>query len=332
MIYLDKLRGLMKTNIIHYDETQSAWWDAFVEGADNGTMFHLRRFLGYHPPERFKDNSLIFEQKGKPVAIMPAIDISIDKEKILYSHRGASYGGIVYADLGIERAFALIEQLKSYASENGFNRIVVTTPPIVYQKTYSNYIDFAMLQNGFRYVKREISSVVKLPGIDTDPLTLFKSEARTATRKSVKTGVDIRRTDDYEAYYQILSQNLMLRHNVRPTHTLAELKSLVDLFPERIHLWGAYLNGKMIAGVVNFLVTPHVALAFYISDDKAYQEYRSVNQLFYEIFKWCSDNSYQYYDFGIFTVNMNPNWGLGKFKESFGARGLFRDTFECLIQ
>jgi len=29
----------------------------------------------------------------------------------------------------------------------------------------------------------------------------------------------------------------------------------------------------------------------------------------------------------LFTVNMDPNWGLGKFKESFGARGILRDTW-----
>ncbi len=36
---------------------------------------------------------------------------------------------------------------------------------------------------------------------------------------------------------------------------------------------------------------------------------------------------FKYLDFGIFTVNMEPNWGLGRFKENFGARGIFRDTF-----
>ena len=33
-------------------------------------------------------------------------------------------------------------------------------------------------------------------------------------------------------------------------------------------------------------------------------------------------------DFGIFTVNGEPNMGLGRFKENFGASGIFRDTIE----
>ena len=34
----------------------------------------------------------------------------------------------------------------------------------------------------------------------------------------------------------------------------------------------------------------------------------------------------QIVDFGIFTVNEHPNMGLARFKENFGASGVFRDT------
>ena len=39
-------------------------------------------------------------------------------------------------------------------------------------------------------------------------------------------------------------------------------------------------------------------------------------------------NDLYIYDFGIFTVNGEPNMGLGRFKENFGASGIFRDTIE----
>jgi lipid II:glycine glycyltransferase (peptidoglycan interpeptide bridge formation enzyme) len=68
-------------------------------------------------------------------------------------------------------------------------------------------------------------------------------------------------------------------------------------------------------------------LAFYISHDETYQHYRPVNLLFYEIMQRYAYEGFKYLDFGIFTVLMEPNWGLGRFKENFGARGVFRDTF-----
>ena len=321
----------MKLTITRFTEQDADWWDDYVWQADNGTIFHTRRFLSYHPEGRFTDHSLIFKQKNSVKAVFPAVELQMDKDRVLYSHRGSSYGGFVYRDAGIRDAFDMVEALKDYAKQQGFSRLLITLPPIVYMTRYSNYVDFALLKNGFRYLKREISSVLQLPESVDHILPMFKAEARTATRKSIKQGVQVRRSDDYAAYYRILKKNLMLRHNVTPTHSLEELERLAALFPEHIHLWGAFLDERMIAGVVNFICSNDTVLAFYISDDKTYQQYRSVNNLFYHIFQWAVENRFKFFDFGIFTVNEDPNWGLGKFKESFGARGLFRDTFELLL-
>jgi CelD/BcsL family acetyltransferase involved in cellulose biosynthesis len=120
-----------------------------------------------------------------------------------------------------------------------------------------------------------------------------------------------------------------MRHGVSPTHSLDELLRLKEKFPDSIRLWGAFLDEKLIAGVCNFSANAKVVLAFYISHDEDYQEYRPVNTLFYEIMKQSSREGFDYLDFGIFTVNMEPNWGLARFKENFGSRGIFRDTFYC---
>ena len=158
-------------------------------------------------------------------------------------------------------------------------------------------------------------------------LKTYKPEARTAVKKAIKTGVKISECDLFEEYYQILRKNLKLRHNVNPTHTLVELLKIKKLFPKEIRLWGAFLEGKLIAGVCNFSANSKVVLAFYISHNEEYQENRAVNLLFYEIMKKYKEEGYKFLDFGIFTVDMEPNWGLARFKENFGARGIFRDTY-----
>ena len=35
-------------------------WDRFVKNANNGTIIHLRKFLSYHPNDRFIDHSIEF--------------------------------------------------------------------------------------------------------------------------------------------------------------------------------------------------------------------------------------------------------------------------------
>jgi hypothetical protein len=315
-------------DVISYEKKYLDEWEDFVRSSNNGTIFHTRKFLSYHPAERFKDNSLIFKSKNKITALLTAANVRKDDLKTLISHQGASYGGFVYKDnLSLRLAFDLTEALLDYSSSEGFQRIVITHSPFVYQKRYNNYIDFAFMRNGFNYLKREVSSIVSLDVGEDDVLSLFKSEARTAVRKSEKMGVVIRESNDFEDYYKILKNNLAMRHNVKPAHTLDEILKLKKLFPDEIRLVGAYVKNKLIAGVINFYCNQKVVLVFYISHDQQYQQYRAVNFLFYTIIKDAVKWGFSYLDFGLFTVNMEPNWGLGKFKENFGARGILRDTF-----
>jgi hypothetical protein len=307
-------------------------WDNFVSSANNGTLFHTRRFLNYHHEGRFNDHSLEFFKKGKLVGVFPAAIIETENSRILVSHPGASVGSfVVPEDLTFADALEMVEQLIEYSKSENFNGIKLTQPPTIYSKRLSHYIDFALQKNGFMYVKREISSILFLEKSIDENLTKFKSTHRTAVRKAEKSGVIVKQTDDFASFYEILEKNLSIRHDVKPTHSLDELLHLKEIFPQKINLFGAYIEGKMVAGVVNFIATENVVLAFYISHDEAFQEVRPTNLLFYEIFEWAIQKKFSVFDFGIFTVNEKPNFGLARFKENFGASGQFRDTLEIKL-
>jgi lipid II:glycine glycyltransferase (peptidoglycan interpeptide bridge formation enzyme) len=305
-----------------------AEWDQFVNESDNGTIFHTRRFLSYHPKDRFKDASLVITKNENIQSLYPAVVVEREGKKVFSSHGGASYGSFVYqSNLNFKEAFDMVEGMMAYAKELKCDRIQLTPPPMIYQTKYSNYIDFALVKNGFQYLKRDVSSVVQLDTPKDELLSTYRQEARTAIKKAQKSGVEIVECDKFAEYYEILKKNLKMRHGVNPTHTLEELLKVKALFPSKVRLWGAFLKDKLIAGVCNFSANPEVVLAFYISHNEEYQEYRAVNLLFYEIMKRYQDEGYRFLDSGIFTVNMDPNWGLARFKENFGARGIFRDTF-----
>ncbi len=318
----------MPITVQPYQNDNKKQWDQFVWNANNGTMFQTRQFLNYHPPERFEDHSLLFKDNNKLLAVFPAILYKESGKTILISHRGSSYGGFVYHEnLSVQSAFDLVESLILYCKSQKFDRIEMTMPPLIYHIRPTHYVDFALYKHGFQYKKREISSVIPLDFPEEEILSYFKPEARTAYRRSQKLGVEVHAVDSFDEFYPILKHNLSLRHNVTPTHTLDELNKLKSLFPERIVQMGAFVDGQMAAGVTNFYCNERVVLAFYISHDDSFQKYRPVNSLFYEIIRQSIQAGYKFLDYGIFTVNEEPNWGLGKFKESFGARGVFRDSF-----
>lgn len=319
-------------SVVRYQENDAPNWDAFVGSANNGTIFHTRRFLNYHPEGRFQDYSLSFFKGGSRLALFPAVLYETDGKRILWSHRGASYGGIVVKDtLSLREAFDLVHALVAHTREKQIDAIDVTAPPQIYLRRPSNYIDFAMYQSGFQFRKREVSSVIPLDFGRDAILQTFNEGSRRAVRRGFKLDVVVQESDDYERFYQILKKNLRLRHNVSPTHTLEELLLIKSLFPDRIKLFGAFHNQVMVAGVVMFICNPRVVLAFYISHDDSLQQFRGVNVLFHDIVAWGIAEGYRFLDFGIFTVNENPNWGLAKFKESFGAQGIFRDSLRLTL-
>ena len=315
-----------------YIKEQSDLWEKFVKKANNGTLFHTRRFLSYHPSGRFIDHSLIIYKKDKPYILFPAAEREIEGNSFLVSHPGTSYGSfVVPAELPFVDSYKIVESLINYARAQKFRGIRLTPPPTIYNRRLSNYVDFSLLQHGFRYLKREISSILFLENTIEQNLDKFKPSHKRAVRKAIKAGIIVQESEKYDEFYNILQNNLKIRHNVIPTHTLEELLKLKVLFPDKIKLFGAFLQDKMIAGVVIFTCTKDVALAFYISHDEKYQETRALNLLFYSIFDWAIKNEFKVFDFGIFTVNEEPNFGLARFKENFGASGMFRDTFEKIL-
>tara|TARA_B100002052_G_scaffold234126_1_gene217262 strand:- start:2068 stop:3033 length:966 start_codon:yes stop_codon:yes gene_type:complete len=307
-------------------------WDSFVKNANNGTLFHLRRFLSYHPEDRFIDHSIEFYKKNTLFCVFPAAELNINGKNLLVSHPGSTVGSFVVPEsVSISDSLELVQILIDYTKKNKLGGVRLTIPPIFYQNRASNYIDYALLRNGFKYLKREVTSALFIEHDVKVNLSKFKPSHARAVRKSKETGIEIKVSKDVKSFYAILKENLKIRHGVSPTHTIQELYDLINFFPNSINIFGAFYKGEMIAGVLNFIIRDDVALAFYISHKKEFQELRPLNLLFYSIFEWCVKEKIKVYDFGIFTVDGEPNMGLGRFKENFGSSGIFRDTFQIIF-
>ena len=272
-----------KIDVYRFDERDSDEWDEFVDRSCNGTMFHTRRFLSYHPHDRFQDHSLYFQKKEKRHAIFPAASVNEKNGDILHSHPGATIGSLVTNASSLKESFDLVTALVKYAQDEKFSGIKITLPPNCYSGTTSNYMEFALLKIGFTYLKREVSSVILFPGTIEETVKGFKPSHRQAVRKAEKEGVQIRQSTNFEIFYRILENNLSKRHGVSPTHSLKELELIKAIFPNKIILHGAFIEDKMIAGVVSFLLNKRIQLAFYISHNENFQEKRALNLLFYTI-------------------------------------------------
>lgn len=321
--------------IIEYNKKLNLEWDEFVDRSKNGTVFHTRRFLQYHPPGKFKDASLIFKHKKSIMSVFPAAIVSDCEKRILKSHPGASYGGPVLADkVVLKVVIDVVDEIIEYARDMNIDYVEMRVPPRVFQKYPSEELDYVLAYKGFDVTAVELSSAAPLSfKTDSDIAKRFRSDTLRSTNKARKLGVSIGETNDWESYWPLLYKNLMERHKTTPTHSLNELKTLVKLLPDKIRLFAAYYDGKMIAGTVVFVCNSVACHTFYIAQDYNYQNIRPINLLFYELLHTLKEEGFYYLNFGISTeaggTIINP--GLFRFKEGFGGCGVVRRYYSRRI-
>ena len=72
----------MGITVRKYKQSELEAWDNFVKLSNNGTLFHSRKFLNYHPKDRFLDNSLIFQTNGNIISVLPAAIRKLKSKKV----------------------------------------------------------------------------------------------------------------------------------------------------------------------------------------------------------------------------------------------------------
>ena len=300
-------------NIIKYTPSHQNIWDEFVKNSKNGNIFHTRKFLNYHK-ERFIDHSIVIYKKNKLIALFGAIEF---EDKIV-SHRGSTYGGLIVRKENKSNDTLMIwEEIIKY-----YNKIIEFRKcEYIFDKYPSKEVEFIAKKLGFKEVAEELSTC-----LDLEYIKLSERRKRAITKcKNLKIVFD---DLEYETYYKILSKNLE-KFNSTPTHTLEEMKTLKELFPNEYKLVTIYLDNKMIAGVWLVLATPFTAHTFYIAQDYEYSENQPLSCIVKEMIEYLQEKNYRYLNFGISTEDGGKviNKGLFEFKESFGGFGVSRFYF-----
>jgi len=144
-----------------------------------------------------------------------------------------------------------------------------------------------------------------------------------------KNGLIIKEELNFELFWnEILIPNLDKKHQVRPVHSVDEIKLLYSRFPENIRHFNVYHDGKIVAGTTVF-ITDKVAHPQYISGNAQKNELGSLDYLYHhlitEIFK-----DKIVFDFGISNEEQGTkiNEGLLFWKESFGAKTVTQGFYE----
>ncbi len=295
-------------------------WNDFVRASRNGTFLFDRDYMDYHA-DRFSDHSLLAcDDGGRLLALLPAHGAG---EKLV-SHGGLTYGGFIVDDRMTASAMLDIFAAASEAMRrDGFSKLVYKSIPHIYHRAPAEEDLYALFRAGARVTRRDHLAVID----GRAPLARQERRERSA-RKAAKLGLTVRETQDFAAYWPILSANLESKYGVRPVHTLDEILLLHSRFPQRIRLFAAYDGEAMRAGVVVY-VSDVVCHAQYIGASEEGREQGALDAVFDHLIGAFAGVT-RYFDFGTSTERNGTvlNTGLAEFKEGFGARTVVHDHYE----
>ena len=305
-------------DIKRYTPAHQAEWDQFVHGSKNGTFLFFRDYMEYHA-DRFPDFSLLFWQKGKLAALLPA---SLSGST-LSSHGGLTYGGLLLLpQTKMKTVLAVFEALLEHLQRKGIEKVVYKAIPHIYHQAPAEEDLYVLFRLGARLFRRDVSSIIDF----SNPVP-FSRNRQYALRQPLSAEITIRPSTDFARFMELERQVLEQKYSLRPTHSTEEMEALARLFPHHIKLFAAYSSGEMVAGTIVY-ETAQVAHTQYIAVadpgrngaselllDRVMQEYR---------------NRKRYFSFGISTEQngRHLNEGLLQFKESFGARAVGHDFYE----
>ena len=295
-------------------------WNQFVAASKNGTFLFDRRYMDYHA-DRFQDHSLLFYLGERLLAVLPAHQSG----DTLCSHNGLTYGGLVMSPrLTVVQTMNLFRELNDYLRTEGFRHVSYKCIPWIYHRLPAEEDLYALYHEcRARMVARDFATDVFLHGD-----MRWERVRRRGVSRAQKAGVMVERSNDYAAFWDVLSQNLQTKYGVKPVHTLQEITLLHSRFPKNIVLYQAVKDGVVLGGVVLY-ITPQVVHAQYSSATPEGKKLGAIDLLYSRIF---SDyENYSHFDFGRSTENPDGS-GLNEQlvfqKEGFGGRGLCYDIYE----
>ncbi len=311
---------------------EEAAWQDFLERSSNGTLFHDLGFLAYHPPGRFRFHHLVVRNGSQIVSVIPGGVIENAEGVTWRSPMGASIGGpALPLHQRLPEVLAIVAAVQEYARRERWMGVEMTVPPAVYHPRIGDVTGFALFRQGFRETRRWLCPMIDLAAAPADtPVVeaVFERRQLQALRAAVRRGsmafdTGIEGLEDFRPVFD----ETYARHGTRPTHTIEEISTLLNRFPDRVRLMLTRHDGCVTAGLLVMRLTSAVAATTYICSSARGLEGSGAVVAIAELILSLQRTGCRWLDLGPSASESTLNAGVMLFKEGLGGVGYCRSQW-----
>lgn len=309
-------------SLVQYTADKASDWNAIVVRSRNGTFLINRAYMDYHA-DRFQDCSFLVLKKNKLEALIPGNR----NGNVFYSHQGLTYGGVISTEnITAVDTLEIFGLLNERLRQERYSTVVYKPVPSIYHCLPAEEDLYALFRNDAKLIARQISSSI----LQTHKIPFIESR-KSGIRKAARCGVRVEESEEYAAFWKILSDVLFARHGIKPVHSLEEIALLRQRFPENIRLHVAIAENQTVAGVVMY-VDSKVAHVQYIAASEKGKQCGALDLIFDQLINVVY-SSIPVFEFGVSTEKggLYLNESLIFQKEGFGGRGIVYDTYEYAL-
>ena len=310
--------------VVRYHEGLHDVWNNVVKKSETGTLLHLREFCTHHA-YKFDEASVIITRDDQPFAVLPG-NVVTNKSGDLefWSHSFLTYGGLVRISSSATTMIPALTAVRDYLIQEGYSKLVYKPVPWVFHQYPDESDTHALWTLGGYPIRRDLSSVSKLPLMESR----IAHGRRSRARKAHRNGYTVQQTTDTEEFHTVLVRRLAARHNLIPAISQDDLDLLLNRFPENVRIFGCGVNGEIAAGALVFDCGNTIHFQYLTGTDEGYAQCAMDLLIPYVTNLYC--DTAQYVSFGISTEGeqaaLNP--GLVDYKESWGTTAVTFDRWE----
>jgi len=299
-----------------YSKVFESEWEAFLQTNKCFTFQFQRSFLDLYAEEVVDASYLVRESSGELIALIPLGEFRESKK--LISHPKSSYGGFFYRpDVSLQRKEAIYSQFLEEIRKS-FNNyaLEVRTSIKSFNPVESSQERWLLWRFGFKLNQVVLHSYIDLhmpKKLNTKRIKYENSKIQIIETKSPKY---------LRSFWDLLQENLSLRHNAVPTHNFTQIMQLIEVFPIEVRVFLAFDNSGQVLGGLVFFNTANGFHLQYMAIGQLGRQLSVGDLLINNALKIATHEAYDIFNFGHSNEQsgIELNYNLFSYKSKFGSR------------